>query len=116
MKNLTKIEITDGSDKVVATYHIAVASIRANARRLKLIAPFIEDDEMDNFLKNSMFNCAALACTLCDEKGELLYPNDDTAIDEVMEEISLEVFNILCTESVKVNPPTQSLKAKKKKS
>ena len=115
MKNLTEVKLTNGGNKIVATYYISKVTIGENARRLKLLKPILEDDSLDEFMKNTRLTCASLVCSLYDKDGELLYPGDD-AVDKMLEDLDFEVFDILCSEYSEINPLQSTLKAKKKKS
>lgn len=115
MKDLTEVKITGGNNKVIATYLISKVTIGENARRLRLLQPIIEDESLDEFMKNTRLTCASLACSLYDKDGELVYPGDD-AVDKMLEDLDFEVFDILCAEYSEINPLQKSLKAKKKKS
>ena len=114
-KDQLKIEITDNQDKVVGTYIINRQTIGSNARRLSLMQPFIDDAEMDDFTKNAYFSAAALAPVLANAKGEIAYAGKD-AIEQIMNDMNPEVFTLLCQHYNEINPLTEGLKAKKKKS
>lgn len=112
MKDKLIIEITDNKDKVVGVYHIHKQTIGSNARRLALMQPFIQDETMDDFTKNAYFSAAALAPVLKTAKGDLMYESVET----LMSDMDPEVFVILCQNYNDINPLTNGLKAKKKRS
>ena len=115
MKDKLIIEITDNKGKVVGVYHIYKQTIGSNARRLSLMQPMMQDDLMDDFTKNAYFSAAALAPVLKDAEGKLLYEGKD-AIETLMSDMDPEVFVILCQHYNEINPLTNGLKAKKKRS
>lgn len=115
MKDKLIIEITDNKDKVVGVYHIHKQTIGSNALRLSLMQPFIQDEVMDDFTKNAYFSAAALAPVLRDADGKLVYDGKD-AVDKIMSDMDPEVFVLLCQNYNELNPMSNGLKAKKKRS
>lgn len=108
-----QVDIVDGN-KIVDSYWIAKLNIGANARRLTMINAILETDLSDGE-KGQLMNCAALAATLQDEKGNLLYPADDD-YKVIYDSMDAEVFILLVGEYLEINPLQSKLKAKKKKS
>ncbi|MGB2265197.1 MAG: hypothetical protein ACPH3C_08425, partial [Glaciecola sp.] len=65
--------------------------------------------------KGQKLTCAALAATVCNKDGELLYPDEDGA-ETIFNEMDIEVYDALCKAYVDINPLEPTLTAKKKKS
>ena len=110
----TTITITDGDDKVVKELIIKRLKVISNARRLSMNIE-IQSMDVDDQVKYALFTSAGLASTLCDSKGELLYPNKDGAI-KLAEEMEPDEFDILAKAYIEINPIGSTLNAKKKKS
>lgn len=114
MSKQIAITLTDSEKNVVGEYVIKRLSVRANARRLTMTGKIIELDLSDSE-KGQLLTCAALASTLCDKKGELLYPEAD-GYEAIYDEMDIEEYDALCKAYVEVNPLESTLEAKKKKS
>jgi len=112
-KNIT-VTLTDNDGDLVGEYIIKRLNVAANARRLSMTGKII-DLTIGDSEKSQLLTCAALAATLCDKDGELLYPDKDGA-NIIYEEMDIEVYDALCKAYVEVNPIEPTLKAKKKKS
>ena len=110
-----KIEVTilDSDEKVIDEFVIKRLSVATNTRRLVMTGKILESDVSD-VAKNQLLTCAALASTLCDKKGDILYPTEDGYII-LSDEIDVDIYDELCKAYVEINPLTPSLKAKKKK-
>ena len=108
------ITLTNSDNKIVAEFMVKRLTIGTNARRLSMTSKIIDLD-IDNAEKGQRLTCAALASTVCDKEGNLLYPDADGA-EKVYEEMDLEVYDALCQAYVELNPLEPSLTAKKKKS
>ena len=88
------ITLTNDKNKVIAEFMVKKLTIATNARRL---------------------TCAALAATVYNVDGTILYPDKDGA-DNLYNEMDIEVYEALCKAYVELNPLEPTLTAKKKKS
>lgn len=120
--DLLKVEIIEegkrANSKPDLVYHISKLNIETNARRIGLMTPFMEDPDVSDIVKVARMNACNLIATLHDEQMNLMFPNDETAMDEFLSSIGqeMDLFNILMEEYNDLNPPDKKLKAKKKKS
>ncbi len=110
-----KVELVGTDDKVVAVYHVFQSNIAANVRRINLLKPILEDDELDDVTKTTLANCASLATCLYDEKGKNLVFSGDDAAQQIYESLPIDHFAHLINVYVELNPQSNDLKAKKKK-
>lgn len=110
-----KIQLVNEEGKEVANYTINRLNVRDALRRQRMFSLIKEEDEV---MRGQLFAASSIACSLCDKKGNLVYPEKDypelTAVDALMD-MDFEVYNAIANAVMEVNPPT-SLKAKKKKS
>ena len=112
------VKINNAEGKLVKEFNIKRLTIKSNAKRLKFNSDILKL-ELDDYAKNNLFTCAALAITLHDKKGDCIYDEIEsiTEIEDKMEEdLGLEIFDILCKAYQDINPLEPTLKAKKKKS
>lgn len=108
------IENDDG--KVVAKYFIKKRTVAISLRQSSMLDLL---DTKDEKLKGYYFQLIALACTLCDKDGNILYPEKDypeLSVFDEFDDIDLEIFKILSKAYLEVNPNEPTLSAKKKKS
>ena len=115
MSKSVNIILEDSSGKTVASFIMKRLNVKAAIRRQSMFELIDEENET---LRGQMFSAASVACSLCDEKGDLIYPEDKypelTAIDAIFD-MDYEVYNAIANAHKQVNPVT-SLSAKKKKS
>tara|TARA_R110002049_G_scaffold81910_3_gene208308 strand:+ start:3285 stop:3629 length:345 start_codon:yes stop_codon:yes gene_type:complete len=109
------VNLVNEDGKEVANYQISRLNVRDAMRRQRMFSMITEEDEL---VRGQLFGAASIACSLCDSKGDPVYPEkeypDLKAIDELMN-MDFEVYNAIAHAAIEVNPVT-SLKAKKKKS
>lgn len=117
VKPVNSVRVDIESDGVIIeTFFIDRATVAQAARRFKLTATVMESDLTDHE-KNQMLNCCALAPVLRDKDGQLLYPDDNTAVSKMYNEMHYYVCQALITEYMQINPViSDSLGTKKKKS
>ena len=111
--NNVEIKILNDKKEVISVYYIHRLNVRANARRVAMISVILELN-CSEAEKSHLMTCAALACTLRDKKGDLLFP-EDNGWERISEEMGLEEYVLLSQHYVTVNPNEQTLTAKKKK-
>ena len=110
------IIIEDGDGNIVAEYFIKKRTVAISLRQSDMFGLL---DTKDEKLKGYYFQLIALACTLCDKNGNLLYPEKDypdLSVFDEFDDINLEVFQILTKAYTEINPIEPTLSAKKKKS
>ena len=113
MENI-KVDIVNNADEVIGEYIVNRLKVGSNARRLSLNKDILELDISEQE-KGQLLSCAALAVTVCNVDGELLYP-ESTAPNDIYNNLDIELFDILCKAYIEVNPIEPTLTAKKKKS
>jgi len=110
------VVIQDGDGKVVAEYGIKKKTVAISLRQARMLELIDSEDEK---IRGYYFQLIALICTLCDKKGNLMFPEKDypelTAFEK-FDDIDLEIFTVLTKAYVEVNPLEPTLSAKKKKS
>lgn len=123
-KNRIHIEINDKKGKKVNDYYIHRLSVRDNFERVKLNKRIAEMGVSDNELLGHLYTCAALSVTLRDVDGNRLYTDTVNDKGEVVEDaytklendLDYEVYGLLITHYLSINPNEVSLDAKKKRS
>jgi|TARA_R110002124_G_scaffold236648_2_gene401874 hypothetical protein len=108
------ITLTNDKNKVIAEFMVKKLTIATNARRLSMTSRIIDLD-LDDAEKGQLLTCAALAATVYNVDGTILYPDKDGA-DNLYNEMDIEVYEALCKAYVELNPLEPTLTAKKKKS
>lgn len=107
------LENSDG--EVVANFIMKRLNVKAAIRRQSMFELIDEENET---IRGQTFSAASVACSLCDENGDLVYPEDKypalTAVDAIFD-MDYEVYNAIAQAHNEINPVT-SLAAKKKKS
>ncbi len=100
---------------VVASYTIKRLNVKSAIRRQSM---FDLIDEKDKNIRNQMFSAASVACTLHDENGNLIYPEDKypklEAVDAIFD-MDYEVYTAIASAHIEINP-VKTLATKKKKS
>jgi len=114
MTNVVKIDIEDtaNDNEVIASFNLHELDVEAFCRRLDMVNVVISLEDTNENLKNHYLLCAALACSLRKEDGELLYPEKD-GYKEVAKLPHAQV-NVLVVVNQQVNPMEPTLAAKKK--
>ena len=110
------VELIGVDKKPIGKYIVKRLNVRSAIRRESM---FGDITETEMTIRGQMFACASLACVLCDDKGNLIYPEESfpklTAVDELFE-YDYEVYLALSQAYLEVNPIAPTLSAKKKKS
>ena len=114
MTNIVKIDIEDTANKnvIVASFNIQEFDVMSYCRRLDMVNDIIGLKDINDLLKNHYLLCAALACSLRTDEGELLYPNKDAYLD--VAKLPHSQVNVLVVVNQTVNPMEPTLAAKKK--
>lgn len=113
------VELEDKDGKLVGSYYLRKMNISASSRRYGLYEQIAEKSITDS-QKNQMMVAANLIVVLCGEDEKLLYPaptddSVDTSLDKFYDEMDDDIFSILSNTNMEINPPSTSLKTKKKK-
>lgn len=99
--------------KVVASFIISKHTVASNTRHSAKIQEIL-DRKLPDAETNQLLACSALACTLKDTDGNLVYPEASGA-ETIYNEMDADEYTFLCEAYIEVNPLSPSLKAKKKK-
>lgn len=109
------IVLVNEEGETVANFIMKRLNVKSAIRRQGMFELIKEDDET---IRGQIFSAASVACSLHDEKGELVYPQDKypdlSAVDAIFE-MDYEIYSAIAKAHNEVNPVT-SLSAKKKKS
>ena len=72
MKQVSVV-LVDSSEKIVANFIINRLNVKSAIRRDIMFGKIAEEDMT---IRGQIFACVSIACVLCDEHGELIYPQD----------------------------------------
>lgn len=115
MESSIKINLQNEAGKSIGLYIINRVTVADAIRRNKLFDLVKTEDET---ARGQYFNAISLICSLCDEKGNLLYPEKDypelTAVEEIFK-MDFELYQVLSEAFLDINPIAPTLSAKKKR-
>lgn len=116
MGDSVTVLLEDDAGTILKTFVIEKATVATTARRFSLTSGVMEREGIKDHEKGMLLNCCALAATLKDENGVLHYPDDETAVDLIYNEMEYDLFQELVNKYLDVNPIGKGFTAKKKKS